>query len=126
MFAPTLFTNFNSNCNIVYYGKTKRHLKIRTGEHISMSTLTKNKANNNKTFVVKDCLLPDHVCWFDDFTIFSYESHKFKRLIKESLLVTKDKLLLNKQVKSPKLELRYYTLDDLKAYNRYLLVEILT
>ena len=38
-------------------------------------------------------------------TIFNYESHKLKCLIKESLLVTKDKPLLNKQVKSLKLEL---------------------
>ena len=39
------------------------------------------------------------------FTVLNYESHKFKRLIKESLLVAKDKPLLNKQVKSMKLEL---------------------
>ena len=42
---------------------------------------------------------------FEDFTVLNYESHKFKRLIKESLLVTKDKPLLNKQVKLLKLEL---------------------
>ena len=51
------------------------------------------------------CLLSGHVCSFDDFTILNYESQKFKRLIKESLLVTKDKPLLKKQVKSLKLEL---------------------
>ena len=48
-------------------------------------------------------------------------SHKFKGLIKESLLVTKDKPLLCKQAKLLKLELFwfnsiyaifYYTLDD--------------
>ena len=51
------------------------------------------------------CLLSVHVCSFDNFTVLNYESHKFKRLIKESFLVTKDKPLLNKQVKSLKLEL---------------------
>ena len=52
----------------------------------------------------------------------NYESHKFKRLIKESLLVTKDKPLLNEQVKLEELfsiqylvslTLFYFTLDDL-------------
>ena len=63
------------------------------------------RVNHNKKSPVKDhCFLPDHVCLFDDFTILNYESHKFNSLIKESLLVTKDKPLLNKQVKSPKLE----------------------
>ena len=62
--------------------------------------------NNNKKSSVKDyCLLSGHVCLFEDFTVLNYESRTFKRLIKESLLVTKDKPLLNKQVKSLKLEL---------------------
>ena len=70
-----------------------------------MSKLTRKRVNNNKKFSVKDhCLLSGHACSFDNFTFLNYESHKFKRFIKESLLVTKDKPLLNKQVKSLKLE----------------------
>ena len=95
-----------SNCNITYYSETERHLKVRAGEHISTSPLTGKRVNNNKKSSVKDhCLLSGHVCSFEDFSVLNYESHKFKRLIKESLLVTKDKPLLNKQVKSLKLEL---------------------
>ena len=94
-----------SNCNITYYGETESHLKVRAGEHISMSPLTGKKVNNNKKSVKDHCLLSGHVCSFEDFSVSNYESHKFKRLIKESLLVTKDKPLLNKQVKSLKLEL---------------------
>ena len=45
------------------------------------------------------------MCSFDDFTVLNNESHKFKYLFKEFLLVTKDKTLLNKQVKPLKLEL---------------------
>ena len=68
--------------------------------------LNGKKDNNNKKSSVKDhCLFSDHVCSFDDFSVLNYESHKFKRLIKESLLVTMHKPLLNKQVKSLKLEL---------------------
>ena len=111
-----------SNCNNTYYGKTERHLKVRAGEHIATSPLTGKRVNNNKKSSVKDhCLLSGHVCSFEDFTVLNYESHKFKRLIKESLLVTKDKLLLKKQDKWLKLELFWFnsictifynTLDD--------------
>ena len=70
-----------------------------------MSPLMGKRVNNNKKSSVKDhCLLSGNMCSFDDFTIWNYELHKFKRLIKEFLLVTEDKPLLNKQVKSLKLE----------------------
>ena len=95
-----------SNCNITYYGETEHHLKVRAGEHISTSPLMGKRVHNNRKSSIKDhCLLSGHVCSFDDFTILNYESHKFKRLIKEFLLVTKDKPLLRKQIKSLKLEL---------------------
>ena len=61
--------------------------------------------NNNKSSVKSHCLLSRHVCSFDDFTVLNYGSQKFKRLVKEPLLVNKDKPLLNKQLKSLKLEL---------------------
>ena len=71
-----------------------------------MPPLTGKSVNNNKKSSVKDsCLLSGHVCSFEDFTVLNYDSHKFKRLIKESLFVTKDKPLLYKQIKSLKLEL---------------------
>ena len=98
-----------SNCNITYYGQTELHLKIRAGEHTTKSPLTGKRVNNNKNSSVKDhCLLSGHVCSFEDFTVLNYESPKFKRLIKESFLVTKDKPLLNKQVESLKLELFWF------------------
>ena len=98
-----------SNCNITYYGETERHLKVRAGEHISTSPLTGKRVNNNKKSSVKDhCLLSGHACSFEDFTVLNYEPHKFKRLISESLSVTKDKPLMNKQVKSLKLELFWF------------------
>ena len=46
-----------------------------------------------------------NLCSFKDFTFLNYESDKLKRLLKKSLLVTEDKPLLKKQVKSLKLEL---------------------
>ena len=37
-----------SNCNINYYGKTERHLIVRSGEHLSLSSLTGKHINNEK------------------------------------------------------------------------------
>ena len=55
-----------SNCNITYYGKTERNLKVRAGEHISKSPLKGKRNNNNKKSSVKNhCLLPGHVCSFE-------------------------------------------------------------
>ena len=95
-----------SNCNITYYVESERHLKVSGAERISTSPLTGKRVNNNKKSSIKGhCFLSGgHVCLFGDFTVFNYESHKFKQLIKESLLVTKGKPLLNKQVKLLKLD----------------------
>ena len=60
-----------------------------------MSTLPGKRVNNNK----RSLHLSGHLCFFDDFTVLNYEPRRFKRLIKESLLVTKDKPLLDKKVK---------------------------
>ena len=110
-----------SNCYITYYGETERHLKVRSGEHLSLSALTGKRVNNEKKSAVKDhILLNDHVCSFEDFSILAYESNTFKLLIKESLLVSRAKPLLNEQVKSiPSnyliiyLIIFYCSLDDL-------------
>ena len=51
-----------SNCNVIYYGETEIHLKVRAGEHISKSPLTGKSVNNNKKSSVKDCrLLSSHI-----------------------------------------------------------------
>ena len=79
-----------SNCNVIYYDQTARHLKVRV-----MSALTEKTVSNNKKSAFKDhCYFSGHVCRFGDSTILIYEFHKFKHLIKEPLLVTKDKPLL--------------------------------
>ena len=95
-----------SNCNITYYRETERHLNVRSREHLSLSALTGKRVNNNKKSAVKDhCSFFNHVGSFEDFSILTYESNPFKLLIKEALLVSRDKPLLNKQVKSIPLQL---------------------
>ena len=98
-----------SNCNITYYGETEFDLKVRAGERLRTSPLTETRVNNNKKSSVKDhCLLSGYVRSFEDFPFWITESHKFKCLIKESLLVSKDKPSLNKEVKSLILELFWF------------------
>ena len=73
-----------SNCNVTYYGETERHLKVRAGEHLSISALTNKRVNNNKSSAVKDhCIFYNHEGDFPDFSVLSYESNKFKLLIKD-------------------------------------------
>ena len=61
-----------SNCNFADYCEIERHLKARTGERTSLSTLTEERVNNNKKLAVKyHCLLSGHECSFDDFAIFN-------------------------------------------------------
>ena len=105
MFAPTLFTNFSKVFAILLnMAKLNVTLKVRAGEHMSMPALTENRVNDNEKPAFKDhCLLAGHVYSFDDFHVFNYELHNFKCLIKESLLVTKDKPLSRKQFKTLKL-----------------------
>ena len=95
-----------SNCNITYYGETKPHFNVRSGEHLSLPALTGKRVNNNKKSAVKEhCLFFNHGGSFEDFSILTYESNPFKLLIKKALLVSRDKPLLNKQVKSIPLQL---------------------
>ena len=83
-----------SNCNVTYYGETERHLQIRAGEHLSISALTNKRVNNTKRSAVKDhCLFYNHGGGFEDFSVLTYESNRFKLLIKEALLVSRDNLL---------------------------------
>ena len=71
-----------------------------------MSALTERRVNKSKKSVVKDhCIVSGHVYSFYGFTGLYYESGKLKRLVKESLFFTNDKLLANKQIKSRKLHL---------------------
>ena len=95
-----------SNCNITYYGETERHLNVRSREHLSLSAITGKRINKNKKLAVKNhCLFSNRVGSFEDFSILTYESNSFKLFIKEALLVSRDKPLLNKQVKPIPLQL---------------------
>ena len=82
-----------------HYGKTKRHFKVRICEHLGISQLTRKKVkiDNKKLKVIQEHLLCcNNSSSFEDFSILTRESNDFKLKIMKSLLVARDKAILNK------------------------------
>ena len=93
-------------CNTTYYGKTKRHFKVRICEHLGVSHLTNKLLSNKQNTAISEHLSScDFSPTFDSFDILTKESNDFKLTMKESLLIERDKPFLNKTVKSAPLEL---------------------
>ena len=95
-------------CNATYYGKIKRHFKVRICEHLSISHLTEKKVkiDNNKLTAIQEHLLCCNCSpFFEDFSILIRESNGFKLKIMESLLIARDKPILNNSDSSLHLEL---------------------
>ena len=95
-----------SNCNVTYYGKTYRHFFTRAAEHMEISNVTEKPVKIVKQSAVSDNLLQyDCSINFDDFDIFASETNNFTLLIKESLLIMRDKPVLNRTTTSFPLKL---------------------
>ena len=95
-------------CNATYYGKTKLHFKVRMCKHLGITHLTgkKVKIGNNKVMVIQEHLLCCNYCpSFEHFSVFTRESNDFKLKILESLLIARDKPVLNRADSSLPLEL---------------------
>ena len=98
---PISFIDNILRCNTSYYGETDRHLKIRLGEHISISPLTFKKVkSSSKSSICDHLLFCNHDPSFDDFTILAQGTNKFLLEVKESLLIKLDKSILNKNISS--------------------------
>ena len=84
-------------CNATYYGETCRHLSVRVGEHSVVSTLTGKKSKSKKSTAVKDHMpFCDHIVSIDDFKILATSDSDFHVKVKESLLISHDEPVLNK------------------------------
>ena len=95
-----------SNCKVTYYGKTFRHFYTRAAEHMGISNLTGKRLKNVKQSAISDHLLQCNCAInFDDFSILARDCNKFKLLLRESLLIKRDKPILNRTIKSFPLEL---------------------
>ena len=84
-------------CNSTYNGETDRHLKVMSGEHIGISLLTFKKTKPSKESAVCDHLLNGkNVSSFEDISILTNGNNKFVLEITESLLIKRDRPILNK------------------------------
>ena len=95
-------------CHATHYGKTNRHFKVRICEHLRISHFTgkKIKTDSSKLMAIKEHLL--YCSYFpslEKFSILTIKSNDFKLKIMESLLIVRDKSVLNKVDSSLPLEL---------------------
>ena len=86
-------------CIESYYGKSIRHLDVRSGEHIGGSALTGKKVKPTNNSVVYDQLLHcNFLPAFLNFSILAHENKKYLLEIKESLLIMRHKPSLNRKL----------------------------
>ena len=91
-------------CTSSCYGETDRHLKVRSGEHIGISPLTFRKTKPLKESAVRDHLLNwNNIASFVELTILASGRHKYILEIKKSLLLKRDRPVLNKNIGSAKM-----------------------
>ena len=86
---------------------------MRICERLGISHLTgkKVKIDNNKLTAIQEHLCCNYSPSFEDFSILTRESNDFKLNIIESLLIARDKPILNKADSSLPLELFEYNIS---------------
>ena len=92
-------------CNESYYGECMRHLNVRIGEHIGISSLTRKQVKPKNSSAANHLLLCNHSASYDDFSILTCENKRFLLELKESLLIMTDKPSLSKNITSAPLYL---------------------
>ena len=98
---------FMCSCfNATYHGQTQRHFFVRASERLGMTPLTDKFVKTPKKSAVFDHMLwDDHKASFNNFLILLNESNPFKLQLKEPLLISRHKPILNKNIYSFPLEL---------------------
>ena len=72
---------------------------MRAFEHLGVTPLSGKFVKTPKIFLIFDHMLSDgHKASFDNFSILLKESNAFKLQLKESLLIARDKTILNKSI----------------------------
>ena len=102
-------------CNESYYGECVRHVNVRIVEYIGISPLTKKKVKPKRSSVSDHLLLCDHSPSFENFSVLTKENKKFLLELKESLLIMRDKLSLNRNIRSAPL----YLFDKIYVYSSF-------
>ena len=83
-------------CHALYFGLTRRHIKVRWCEHMGISPLTGKPIVGQPGEVREHMLECDTKVVWDNFRIVARDDNVFNLYIKESLLIKKDKPILNK------------------------------
>ena len=87
-----MFTN-----SATYCGETLEHLSVRVGKHSGVSPLTEKRSKSKKSAAVKDHMLfCDHIVSINDFKILATSDLDFHVNVKESILISRDDAILNK------------------------------
>ena len=86
---------------LLIMAKTERHLNVRSGEHIGLSPLTRNRVVCKPSEISDHLLLHEHNNnSFNDFSILYCENNSFKLSLRESVLIKRDPPNLNRNVSS--------------------------
>ena len=80
-------------CNVTNYSKTERYLNVRSSEHIGVSG---KRVECKPSTVSGHLLLHNHDSDFNDFTVICRDNNGFRLLLKESVLISRDSTVLNK------------------------------
>ena len=90
-----------SSCNATYYGKTERHLNVRSGEHIGLSPLTEYRVACKPSAISDHLLLhEDNNSSFNNFSILCCVNNTYKLSLRQSILIKRDSPDLNRNVSS--------------------------
>ena len=93
-------------CGALYVGQTRRHIQTRISEHMGVSSKTGNKLSVlQMSAVLTHHHLSGHNISDSDFTILTSGNSKFDLEMRESLLISKLKLILNNDISSMPLNL---------------------
>ena len=80
--------------------------RSRAAEQMGISNLTEKRVKNMKVSAVSDHHSQyDCVISFDDFDVLASDTNNFRLCIKESMLINRDKPILNRTIKSFPLKL---------------------
>ena len=112
-----------SRCSATYYGETCRYLRVRVGEHSGVSPLTGKRSKSKKSTAIKYHMpFCNHIVSNDDFKILAISDSDFHVKVKESLLISREELILNKN----KTSLPLYLFDwSLPMENHILMIFII-
>ena len=105
MYSDKLFqSGFFSEVNqvkVTYYGKTFHHFYTRVVEHMEISNHMGKRFKDVKPPAISDHILQFNCTInFDEIDVLPTDSNKFKLILREGLLIKRDKPILNKTIKA--------------------------